>query len=99
MMLRKHLRLRDFDYRDNGAYFVTACSATDLSRIMQAVKSLSTLRLKREGLCGRIWQRGYFDRIIRNDHELEVLRFGPSKLGPYTFTLTLDKRATIRRYA
>ena len=41
---------------------------------MQAFKSLSTLRLKREGLCGRIWQRGYFDRVIRNERELDVLR-------------------------
>jgi len=123
-MLRKRLRLRDFDYRDNGAYFVTACtrtrsavlidrvkvvveeelkalagrfpgvtldlfvvmpdhvhaiilmsdSATDLPRIMQAFKSLSTLRLKQEGLCGPIWQRGYFDRVIRNDRELAALR-------------------------
>jgi REP element-mobilizing transposase RayT len=34
----------------------------------------SALRLRREGLRGQIWQRGYFDRVIRNDRELDALR-------------------------
>ena len=123
-MFRKRLRLRDFDYRSNGAYFVTVCTVArsavlidhvkfvvkeelsalavrfpglsldqyvvmpdhvhaiilisncdaNLPHIMQTFKSLSTLRLRREGLRGQIWQRGYFDRVIRNDRELDVLR-------------------------
>jgi putative transposase len=123
-MFRKRLRLRDFDYRSNGAYFVTACTegrsallidhvkvvveeelsalpvrfpglsldqyvvmpdhvhaiisisnrGADLPHIMQAFKSLSTIRFREDGLRGRIWQRGYFDRIIRNDGELDALR-------------------------
>jgi REP element-mobilizing transposase RayT len=123
-MFRKRLRLRDFDYGSNGAYFVTVCTdgrsalfagdagvlveheltaltvrfagvtldeymvmpdhlhaiililngAVDLPHIMQAFKSLSMLRLRERGLRGRIWQRGYFDRVIRNDRELDALR-------------------------
>jgi REP element-mobilizing transposase RayT len=47
-----------------------------LPRIIQAFKSLTTIAsariLRISGL--RIWQRGYYDRVIRNDEELLALR-------------------------
>jgi len=121
---RKRLRLREYDYSANGAYFITICShdrralfvgeaeadveselsgiATRFSgatvdehvvmtdhihvilvlsdcrstipRIIQAFKSLATARLRKRGIVGRIWQRGYYDRIVRNEMELMALR-------------------------
>ena len=35
---------------------------------------LSTARLKETVSSARIWQRGYYDRIVRNDAELDQLR-------------------------
>jgi putative transposase len=47
-----------------------------LPRIIQAFKSLTTIAsarmLRMSGL--RIWQRGYYDRVIRSDEELLALR-------------------------
>ena len=40
-----------------------------LPRIIQAFKSLTTI-----GQSHRIWQRGYYDRVIRDDEELRALR-------------------------
>src|SRR5206468_1548359 len=119
-MTRKRLRLPDFDYSSNGAYFLTICShngrplfvgeaktaveneltaiatrfcgatvdesivmpdhvhtilglsncTATIPQIVQAFKSLSTSRLRGQGVSGRVWQRGYFDRIVRNEIEL-----------------------------
>jgi REP element-mobilizing transposase RayT len=123
-VIRKRLRLQDFDDSSNGGYFVTVCShdrhplftgdaKTDvenelsaietrfsgatldefivmpdhvhailmfsncgvtLSRIIQAFKSLCAARLSARGVAGPIWQRGYYDRIVRNEIELAALR-------------------------
>jgi len=45
-----------------------------LPKVIQAFKSLSTARIKKDSSRQRVWQRGYYDRIIRNDRELEALR-------------------------
>jgi len=118
------MRLRNFDYSSNGAYFVTVCAhnrqiafsesekaiierellalndrfpgltvddymimsdhlhvivmlsncPSSLPRIMQAFKSLSTARVKERSSIQRVWQRGYFDRIVRNEMELNAFR-------------------------
>jgi REP element-mobilizing transposase RayT len=56
-------------------------TAPSLSRVVQWFKTMSTnayLRgVKQEGWppCpGRLWQRDYYERIIRNDRELDALR-------------------------
>ena len=123
-MRRKRMRLKDFDYSSNGAYFVTICAQnrrtvftndekhiletellalrdrfsgltidtyvtmadhvhvifmfddcrSSLPEIIQAFKSLSTVSMKQHSAISRLWQRGYFDRMVRNDAELEALR-------------------------
>jgi REP element-mobilizing transposase RayT len=43
----------------------------DLTAIVQSWKSYTTIRVLRSfGRKGRIWQREYFDRVIRDDEEL-----------------------------
>ena len=122
---RKHLRLREFDYNSNGAYFVTICthnrlpiitdeykkiieqeligleerfsgmkidyhvfmshhihfialltgSAVTISRIIQAFKSLTTLKIKRLGYEDkRFWQPNYYEHVIRNEQSLGRIR-------------------------
>src|SRR5436309_16124959 len=122
-MTRKRLRLLEFDYSSNGAYFLTICShdrralffgdaKTDIENELTAIadrfpgatvdesivmadhvhailscltvslpfresfrrSSRSQQRLKARGVMGRIWQRGYYDRIVRNEIELGLLR-------------------------
>lgn len=122
---RKHIRLPDFDYSSNGAYFVTVCSdfrspflsgnilriverdlkalearfsgvfvdyyvvmkdhlhvvflfcdaSIALSRVIQAFKSLTTIKAKRIGFSGkRLWQPNYYEHIIRSEKSLEKIR-------------------------
>jgi putative transposase len=122
--VRKTIRLRDFDYSSNGAYFVTICThrrrlfltgpaleigrrelvalpdrfaglsldchtfmqdhlhaivqlsdcSSSLSAIVQAYKSITTGEIKRVVPCDRVWQRGFYDRIVRDEPELAALR-------------------------
>jgi putative transposase len=125
MKYRSNIRLKDFDYKRDGAYFVTICtdfrrnligqkeevileeelkglerrfkgvtldhlvimrnhlhvifllheSSVDLPRLIQTFKSISTLRLKKEGFRGeRFWQRNYYEHVIRGSEELKGIR-------------------------
>jgi putative transposase len=57
------------------------CSKS-LSNIMQAYKSLTTRRLKRPLDLERLWQRGFHDRVIRDETEIarirDYIRFNPA---------------------
>ena len=67
----------------------TAKNPLSLSRVVQAYKSLTALTwLKQNKARGipsgqHLWQRGYYDHIIRNDHDLDAtrqyIRDNPSK--------------------
>ena len=123
--LRKNLRLKDYNYKNNGGYFITLCTdfrknliqekekqileeelkelqnrfagvkldyymimrnhlhvififseaEVSLPRVVQTFKSMSTLRLKKEGYRGKVfWQRNYYEHVIRNDKALEKIR-------------------------
>ncbi len=122
---KKSIRLSNYDYQNNGAYFVTICTvlnkklivgkekrileeelkATEshfdgvkvdyytimqdhlhaifvfykaevsLGKVVQAFKSLSTRRLKKEGFRGKtFWQRNYYEHIIRDEKALQKIR-------------------------
>lgn len=121
----KNLRLKNYDYKNNGAYFVTICTdfrrsiiqekerqileeelkklqerfsgikldyhtimanhihvififdnaKVNLPRVVQTFKSVSALRLKREGQKGKtFWQRNYYEHVIRNNEALGKIR-------------------------
>lgn len=125
MKYRKNIRLKGFDYKRSGAYFVTICtdfkknlieeqeklilqeelnqlpsrlkgvaldyfvimrnhlhiiflfnkSSVDLPGVIQTFKSITTLRLKRQGFRGeRFWQRNYYEHVIRDPEELKRIR-------------------------
>lgn len=141
MRYRKNIRLKDFDYRQNGAYFVTICtdfkkdlirereklilqeelnqlpsrfkgvtldylvimrnhlhiiflfneSSVDLPRVIQVFKSITTLRLKKQGFKGeRFWQRNYYEHVIRDSKELEKIRKYIQN-NPLTLELKFEK--------
>jgi putative transposase len=49
------------------------CSSP-LSTIVQSYKSMTTREIKRVVPCDRVWQRGFHDRIVRDEPELAALR-------------------------
>ena len=49
------------------------CCAT-LSTIVQAYKSITTREIRRAVRYDRVWQRGFYDRIVRDEVELAALR-------------------------
>ncbi|MFH1826648.1 MAG: transposase [bacterium] len=122
---RKHIRLKDYDYSSDGAYFITINankkqllinskykeiieteledlenrfsgvsldyyvvmrdhihfilildnSEATIPRIMQAYKSLTTLKIKKAGYSGkRFWQPNYYEHIVRNEKALGRIR-------------------------
>ena len=142
MKYRKNIRLKGFDYRRNGAYFVTICtdfkkdligqkeklileeelnqlptrfkgvtldylvimrnhlhiiflfneSSVDLPRVIQSFKSITTLRLKRQGFKGeRFWQRNYYEHVIRGPEELKRIREYIQN-NPLALELKFEKR-------
>ena len=47
--------------------------ALTLGRIVGALKSLSANRCRELGLEGKLWQRGYYEHIIRNDFDFREI--------------------------
>ena len=47
----------------------------NLPRVIQAFKSLTTLKLKQNGFTGKaFWQRNYYEHVIRSEKALEKIR-------------------------
>lgn len=70
---RKCIRLSDFDYSSNGAYFITACVKNRRNLLWKNV-TISTIigQMKRsvsKQLGFAIWQKSFYDHIIRNEKE------------------------------
>lgn len=49
--------------------------APTLGKIVRTFKAASTHQIREFGLEYSVWQRNYHDRIIRNEKELELVRF------------------------
>jgi len=53
----------------------TEADNVSLSRVIQAFKSISYHGLKKTTGCSEVvWQKNYYERVIRSGHELEVVR-------------------------
>lgn len=53
---------------------VFAGASASLPAIVQAFKSRTTVRARVHGLTGKLWQRGYYERVIRDERELARIR-------------------------
>jgi len=51
-----------------------AADGTDLPDLMRGFKSLTTAPWRRATGAHRLWQRGYHDRVVRDDEELGRIR-------------------------
>lgn len=52
----------------------TARVAPTLGRIVGALKSLAANQCRKAGLNGTLWQRGYFEHVIRNEEDSRQIR-------------------------
>lgn len=122
---RKNMRLKDYNYQINGAYYITICTdfkqpligpkektiiekelkdleqrfkgialdyfqimkthvhiifilnncSTDIPHIVGVFKSLTSLKLKRNGYAGKyFWQKNYYEHVVRNEKALLKVR-------------------------
>ena len=56
----------------HAIFILSECDAT-LSAIMQAYKSITTREIRKRIVIERVWQRGFHDRIIRDERDLAEL--------------------------
>ncbi len=84
---RKPNRIEDYDYSQNGAYFVTICTQSrkrvlseivgadahirPKNRIASVVRSIKILTTKEIGVS--IFQRSYYDHVIRNRQDYKEI--------------------------
>lgn len=64
---RKPNRLKEYDYSQAGAYFITVCVKDKRKAISRIIKQMKEYVTKQTGEC--IWQKSFYDHIIRNDHD------------------------------
>ena len=65
----------------HGVLRLTACDHLSLADVIRRLKTFTTTRyingVRRHGWArfrGRLWQRDYFEHVVRNDRELESIR-------------------------
>ena len=73
---RKPLRLKNYDYSTPGAYFITICTAgkkcmlsTVVGDVIRVLKSMSIRQARPYWGKGPLFQRFYYDHIIRNEKD------------------------------
>ena len=75
---RKNIRLDNYDYSRNGAYFITLCTKDkmcifwDNNDKYQPLPQESTPQTVGAASCKTVfpvWQKSFYDRIIRNKNE------------------------------
>jgi REP element-mobilizing transposase RayT len=85
---RDSLRLEGFDYSWPRVYFVTIVAQDRQARFLDervANATIESLRKLRDDFDGKLWQRQFFDHIIRNHQDfeetLEYIRMTPVRRG------------------
>lgn len=85
---RKSNRLSNYDYSQNGAYFITICTYNrkcilselplqkthlTVSNIVGYLKMNSAKEIYKINKDIKVWQRSYYDHIVRNDVDYEEI--------------------------
>ncbi|PKN79539.1 MAG: hypothetical protein CVU48_05080 [Candidatus Cloacimonetes bacterium HGW-Cloacimonetes-1] len=52
----------------------TTLKPKSLGALIAGFKQAVTLRLRAAGFSGQVWQRGYYDHVIRNDHDYNATK-------------------------
>ena len=72
---RKKNRLDNFDYSQNGVYFITICVKDRkpiLSKISTPTVVAGMKRYVSKQLGKSIWQKGFYDHIIRDEYDYQI---------------------------
>ena len=87
---RKNIRLKTYDYSQNGMYFITICTKNRMKlfgeikrggldrpaipQIIGLYKSgVTRIYNKKNKINIQLWQRGYYEHIIRNKKEYQKI--------------------------
>ncbi len=88
----KGIKIDIYTVMSNHLHFIIWLdnSRISLSKIIQAFKSITTLRLKKAGFNKDLfWQRNFYEHIIRNENALIKIR-EYIKNNPHTLKIDLD---------
>ena len=77
---RKPNRLKNYNYSQNGAYFITICvqdrktilSHITVGDIVRVLKSLTTRECKKIVPVDKLFQRSFYDHIIRDEYDYQI---------------------------
>lgn len=82
MSSRKETRLKNFDYREQGAYSITSCSVVGWLKY-RITKEINATKNAIE----KVFQRSFYDHIVRGraDHEeiFKYIREKPARRKTY----------------
>ena len=83
--VRKSLRIDYYDYSTPGAYFITFCTHNKqhtlsplqrrsmMSKLVGYIKMNASKAIRQRYGDVTVWQRGYYDHLIRNREDYEAL--------------------------
>ena len=73
MNMRKATRLTEYDYSSDGAYFITICTK-DRRMLFWKNNVIGQMKRQVSKLIGEgIWQKSFYDHIIRNRHDYDAV--------------------------
>ena len=64
----KHARLKDYDYSQPGAYFITICTRDKKCTLGGVVRGIKTTVSRTVGYS--VWQDNYYEHVVRNEEDL-----------------------------
>ncbi len=65
------MKINSFVIMPNHCHFIIVPPSNDLSDIMHDIKGLSAFKMLDDALIsGKIWQKGFYDHVIRNHNDL-----------------------------
>ena len=81
---RKHPRLKEYDYSTPGAYFITFCThnrknmlslrgRSIVSKAVGYIKMNVSKAIRQYAGDVKVWQRGYYDHVIRNQADYDEI--------------------------
>ncbi len=78
MQKRKELRLPEYDYSQNGYYFVTICTKDrrnilwDMTTgVVKDGAAIQSKRVKKAGTA--LWQKSFYDHVIRSEADYIIV--------------------------
>ena len=79
---RKNIRLKDYDYSKDNAYFITICThnrknlfvRSTISKAVGYLKMNASRDIHNKGYTDTVWQRSFYDHVIRSEQDYQKIR-------------------------